>query len=353
MRSIPTPPPFVPIPAAPIDCVRPGIYLQIYRGKITGSPQKKLDTYKRYCDDIRVLGLPGVVWHGFPHELTHNWDQIARIATERGLLALAAWGLDGSIDEDNTRLTAREKGLLVGEVVARPNCKAGLSDAEGQWDSTVDANDDMNESGALEFGSAMREKAPLAIIGSQPWFALDSHGELRRTPRPLGAGGPFAGFPVDEFRAMASNWFDFPQAYANNFTSQWGERRYEKTFAWMERDWTHIEPALEAAGIARKRSITIQGYGWSPRSLSHCLLDWWTKRQLPVIVWSEPWPEPLTLRVIRGVSLLIARDFAIPGIDPRDAARAYQIDYNRTAPVGKKLDEDGWMGEKTLRSLGV
>lgn len=329
----------------------PGLYVQIYRDKVPGhSTEARTQWLAARCAWARQRGLPGVVFHGFSRELARNWDRLAKIANDAGILALASWGLDSSRDDNGTRLTAAEKGRAMADVLSRPSCAAGLGDAEGQWDDTKDAADDMNEHGAIVLGHELRAAlagdAASKLFGDQPWFAIDSHGELRRTPRPIDAGGVFAGFPVDEFAVEAVNWIRFPQMYCNDFIRQFGRARYFKVRDWMERDWTRIEPELDRVGLKRPRSVTIQMYAWELHHLVHCMLTYIYTRSQPMIGWSEPWPDAIGLAAIQAVESLARHGFAVAGRDARDIVRAFQHDAHM-------VDADGWCGPVTCAAMGI
>jgi len=343
-----------PVPLSPMPCpfvpplVAPGVYVQIYRDSVHGpTPQGRRDALARLVERLGQLSLPGVVYHGFARELVRNWPGLVEIAVDNGLHPMASWGLDGTRDNDGTRLTAKEKGECIGEVLRDPMCVLGLADAEVAYDTDQGLDDDTDEAGALVMGEQVRKLAPSALFGDQPWFAMDSHGELRPKPRPIGRGGPFAGFPIDEFASVVNG--HFIQAYCNDFTRQFGEERYDRVFNWMERDWNKIDRAFEPVGLRRFRSITIQGYGWRLRDLARCLLEWWVRRQYPVIMWSEPFPSSDTIRVVQGVQRLVVEGFACPGIDPIEAVRSWQIDANEH---GANLDTDGYLGNKGLTYMG-
>lgn len=317
----------------------PGIYLQLYRGAMHGGRPELTG----YVDRIAELGLPGVIFHGFPRELLGQWPSLAKLAQDRGLLALAAWGLDGSKDNDGTRLTPAEKGDLVGRVLARPDCAGGLLDAEGQWDSDTGPADDMDEPGALELCRALRARAPSAWVGDQPWYAIDSHGSVRRTRKPIDQGGCFAGFPVDEF-ATAVTWGRFRQAYIYRTT---GGPGYAATFARMDREWATVSPALAAAGLERPLRVTLQAYRWLLHEQVHAILDRGVRVSAPVVLWCSPWPDAVALAAIRAVLWLQREGHASPGVDAREAVRRAQ------RALGGGLVVDGWWREKTAARAGL
>lgn len=324
-----------PRPAPP-----PGMYLQLYRGAIHAQGRlTPRDVLKGYVDRIAAMKLPGVVFHGFCEDLAGAWDGLATIAHDRGLLALASWGLDAK------DLSATRKGQLVGDVLRRPSCAAGLLDAEGQWDSDLGAADDMDEAGARQLVAAIQAKAPGAVVGDQPWFAIEAHGDLRRTARPLDQGGVFAGFPVDEF-APVCTWGRFRQAYIYR---QKGAG-YQSTFARMDREWGHVAPAMKAAGLDRPLRVTLQAYGWLLHEQVDAILQRGVREAAPVILWCDPWPDAVTLRAIAAVTWLQREGYARAGVDARDAVRSAQVVLNAR---GARLTVDGWWGEATHAAAGL
>lgn len=327
-----------------------GVCLQIYRGGFSGSPQQRTDGLLRVLDRAASLGLPGVVFHGSPRELVAQWDRLASYAHERGMLALASWGLDGRVDVDGTELTAREKGTLMGEVLRRPTCLAGLEDAEGRWDRNT-RPDDMDEDGALRMGEALREIAPEATVGDQCWWDMSQHGSLRSNPTGTNV---FAGFPVDEFAVQNVNWYRFRQLYCNHVVMKrlYGNRRYEVMSSGMDRAWDTIQPALAQAGLARPLSVTIQAYDWDLEDLMHCILRYTAVQGHPLIAWWEPKLEdPLFWRVLHGVLALTTQGFTREAKTPEDIIRAFQTAYNVRVTTASQLTVDGRCGPKTLTAL--
>ena len=310
----------------------PGLYLQVYLDAIGGYRSERLPSV---LGGAARAGFRGAVLHGFPRGMVRAWDRLASTASMRGLLALASWGLDGRRDEDGSELTPAEKGALVGEVLRRSTCAAGLLDAEGQWDSN-EGPVDMGEDGALRLGDALRRIAPDALVGDQPWYAIDSHGSLRTEARPMPGGGIFAGFPVDEFAKSCVNWIRARQAYI------YGPGQAPTVFRRMEREWSTIRPAMERAGLARTETVTLQGYAWdhSIPDLVDVLLTWWVSRQLPVIVWAHGLPTAPFLRAVTAVQELVRLGYARPGRQAREVV----VDFQRAAGL-RVLDGRCGLGE--------
>ncbi len=325
---------------------RPGFYVQVWLGAIRGSEPQREKQLLEFTRRARNIGVDGIILHAFPRGLARTWDKWSALVASEGLPALASWGLDGKKDDDGTPLTAKEKGELCGSVAAEENCLGSYLDAEGQWDTDQGEDDDMDERGAVVFGHAFRKEAPLAWVGDQCWFAIDSHGGLRRSALPLEAGRVFRGFPVDEFAASVVNGDRARQAYWANFFRQWGKDAYERIIAWMERDWARIRPTMLAAGLARTEAVSVQGYA-HPDTVDFvdCLLDWGVNRQTRVVIWSEPFPSEMVLAAIAIAHQLRHRGFARAGVDPKTAIRAFQRDAGITV--------DGFAFRQVAQALGI
>lgn len=339
-----------------MNALAPEPILQLYRGGVPGpNATAKRDKLRAVVAQAAALKLGAVIFHGFPRELLGAWDSLAKMAGDEGVSALASWGLDGETDGGKP-FTGRAKGELMGALLAKPTCLGGLLDAEGRWDDGDDARagDVTDRDDALAMGEALRTKAPSALLGDQPWFAIDSHGSVRTKP----AADPrdvFKGYPVDEF-ARVVNWRRFRQAYCNqaDFKARWGTARYEKVFAWMERDWKLLEAPFARAGLPLERGVTIQGYGWDDAvsDLVHVVLTTCVTKGQELIVWCDYAPSAVVVAGVRALAFLRARGFATPDATAEAIVRAYQLAFNATSPT-KPLDVDGACGLKTLETMGI
>jgi hypothetical protein len=311
----------------------PGVYPQIYRGSgvFRGTAREKRAQLNAYCEEAHELGVPGVVMHGFPRELAQAWD------------GLASWGLDQSKDTDRTRLTAREKGECIGEIIADVRCAAGLLDAEGQYDTDQGPDDDMDEAGALELVGAVRARSADGLLGDQPWFAIEAHGDERRVAKPISLGGVFAGFPSDEF-ATGINWVRATQNYWCDFWATHGAGAYRYVMDRNAREWATHEASLARLGLVRPRTITVQGYGHDERPwhLVDCLLRY---RDRVVVMWSNPFPTEITRACMAFVRFLTREGLAPAGVDAREIVRAFQRSMG--------LPADGFAGVDTFAKAGV
>lgn len=318
------------IQRGPRDTVPPrpvppaGIYLQLYRGAIHAKDRlTPRDVLKTYVDRIAALGLPGVVFHGFCEDLAASWDGLATIAHDRGLLALASWGLDAK------DLTATRKGQLVGDVLARPTCAAGLLDAEGQWDGDTGPADTMDAAGAVDLCAEIARRAPGAVVGDQPWYSAASHSR----------------FPFAEFGKVCT-WGRYRQAYI--YRAKGAD--YRPTFDRMDREWTALRPKLAAAGVDRPLRVTLQAYGWLLHEQVDAILQRGVREAAPVILWCEPWPDAVALRAITAAGWLQREGYARAGVEARDAVRSAQVVLNAR---GARLTVDGWWGEATHAAAGL
>lgn len=320
--------------------VQPGVWPQLYRGAMRGGRAELL----RYLDQLVVLRdeqvVAGVMLHGFPRDLERNAAGLAAECKTRGLPLAFSWGLDGSKDEDGTRLTVREKGECMGRVLAAHPGVWGDLNPESQWDSNTGGADDMHDAGALIMGASLRSLAPNAVLCTQPWPAIEQHGDVRRKPLPLGQGGPFSGFPIDEFASYVQ--FHADQRYWENWKPR--KDRYKYLNQWAEREWTHVDAALELEGLKRPRTVTIQGYEHDeqPWTVVDAVLS---RRDRPVIVWSDPFPDAVTLRALRVGPALVKRGFLTPSMSHVEGIKAFQ----RSA----KIAVDGLAGYDTMKALGV
>ena len=320
--------------------VEPGAWLQLYRGAMRGGRAELLQ-HLDAATRLRAEGaVAGVVLHGFPRELEKAAAGLAAECLSRGLPYGFSWGLDGSVDNDGTRLTAVEKGDCIGRVLgALPTCRMGGINNETKWDKDEGPLDDMDEQGALDMGVRIRTHAPNAVLFNQPWPAIEQHGDVRKTPKPIGQGGVFAGYPVDEMATYVQFFAD--QRYWENWTRA---DRYAYLNAWADREWAHINAALEKVGIRRPQTVTIQGYRHDekPWTVVDAVLS---RRDRPVIVWSDPYPTTSTVQALRVGPALAKRGFLTPKGAHIEAIKAFQRDA--------KLAVDGLAGKATIKALGL
>ena len=198
----------------------------------------------------------------------------------------------------------------------------------------------MDEAGAFALCKAIQRVAPGAVVGDQCWYKITSHGDVRRTAKPIDKGGTFAGFPVDEFAAVCT-WGRFRQAYIYNDHGLF----YRPTFAAMDASWAEVTPSLRAAGLERPLRVTLQGYRWKAHEFVDALLSRGACVGDPVVVWCDPMIEAPEERCLRFVLWCIREGFATVGSAATTVVRMAQESLNRT---GARLTVDGWAGEKTL-----
>lgn len=321
--------------------VAPGPWLQLYRGAMRGG-RSELLSHLDTCARLQSEGvIAGVLPHGFPRELEKNALSISEECRSRGLRFGFSWGLDGSEDNDKTRLTTIEKGDCIGRVLrAIPSATLGGLNNEIQWDKENGADDDMGERGAVVLGQRIRALAPNVTLFNQPWPAILQHGDVRSKPLPIDKGGVFRGYPVDEMAVYCAFFAD--QRYWENW--KYRKDRYKYLNSWAEREWTTLNVALEGAGLRRPQTLTIQGYSHDeqPWTVVDAVLS---RRDRPVIVWSEPFPTKSTLRALRVGPELIKRGYLREGVSHLDAIKAFQRDA--------KITVDGLAGNDTQTALGL
>ena len=297
-----------------------GVWIQLYLGSM-----RVVDLQRMLAEAKRLKC--GVVFHG--GNATH-----AAQARAMGVPFAFSFGLDGSG-------SGQAKGERLGKLLSSVSDTAfALLDAEGQWDSDKGAEDLTDEANALDLVKALRgHVGPHFVIGDQPWFAMDSHGEERRIAKPLGEGGTFGGFPSDEFASGVQ--FRAPQLYFRNSRDP---RAYEKWRAWHERDWAKHDASLSRLGLDRPRCWTLQGYGNTerPQDIVDALLR--GRDRLTVIWWDQQYAGSwaATAACIEAVNRMTALGMTPPDRSAVDCVRAWQRSLGVT--------DDGICGPNTLRA---
>jgi hypothetical protein len=232
-----------------------GVMPQLYMGAIPGATHEaRIANLTASIDKIRDAGCVAVVFHGFPGDLPARWPEYVALASSRGLLALAAFGLPGGMDPASA-------GRAIGSVALRGDCVGVLLDAESHYDHGAQGE-------ARVLVTALREVAPTALVCTQPWAIPTVH----------------AGFPYEEFAAGTDVVCE--QRYVND---QHGPRRYAEFMAWADRSWATIErERLAPKGLVRPHAPTFQAEGWDdiPADLAACLAAhptsvWWCDHGLP------------------------------------------------------------------------
>lgn len=338
----------LPFPASPIGG---GVWIQVYLDSMPkdGSKLPDLDAISRtFIKDAAEFGS-GVLFHAGPRHIERHYKRYAQIARASGVKFGFAYGIDGAGDTDGSRLTVEEKGAIMGAIAACvPDCAMNVANAETAYDSDTGPEDDMDEGGVLRMGREVRLRAPNAFFVDQPWFAMDSHGEERKTAKPLDQGGTFAGFPSDEF----ASWINVraPQVYFRNFGIE-NPEAYRRVVAWHEKDWQKHDASLARLSLQRPRTYTLQGYGHQkrPQDFVHALLLLrdrfsllWTDYQYHRAQW------PVTAACLRARKLILDGGHAPAGRSPSECIRSWQSSLGFTG-----ADLDGWAGFATLRRAGL
>ncbi len=241
-----------------------GHYIQTYRAKWPGATkQNRLDGAAHELDKLAAIGVVGVVYHGFSTELVpENFAVLAKLARDRGLVPLAAYGMDSDNPE--------EKAKRIAKVAVMPECAGVVLDAEGAWEDSTD-----DKAKAKAFGTAYRALAPDVWTCDQPWWKPTVH---------------WSRFPWEEFAEICDA--RAPQVYCNNYRGQWGKDAYEKTFAGYEAAWLKLETRL--GQLTRRRFPTIQGYHWDSADIETCLAV-----EPMLIIWCEAWPDDGVMAALR------------------------------------------------------
>lgn len=335
-------------PAA-VRSIPAGLYFQIYLDALRASDKRsRLEAFAK-SNTAKLPIVAGLIGHDFPKRrllggFSSDCSSRAReiISTIRSassgpMIAGLAYGLDGRDDSDSTRLTAREKGERMGAAVAASGAQVLLPNAETQWDSTTGPEDDMNEAGALEMGRALRAITDVVAI-DQPWPMPEQHGDNRKTPKPIGEGGSFAGFPIEEF----ATWVDVraPQFYwANWYRFKLG-KAYGDIGAWMEKEWKSVEDGIRKLDpkLVKPRTTTVQGYAHDsyPWTLANHLIRTVTTK--PVIMWCEPTPTASTVEILGVVARVVA--------EAKDA-NIHPVEMIKRKQAMANLVPDGIVGAKT------
>lgn len=330
-----------------------GLYFQLFLDAFRGNRREKLEAF---CQSplLKLEISAGVIMHDFPRDRDlggFSRDVVKRAqegvetirATIPGKRAGLAYGLDGRTDGDSSRLTVEEKGTRMGRAAAASRADLCLPNAETQWDTTTGPDDDMNDAGALEMGRFYRTYAPNTITIDQPWPMPDQHGENRKTPKPIGQGGSFAGFPIDEFATWVQG--RAPQVYWANWYRTWGKDAYSKVLQWHKKEWETIERGMRALdpALIKPRISTIQGYGHD--AFPWTAVDYIVRKanREAVIVWCDPAPTAGFLEVVVAAQRVLDFGRRVGISDGVEAIKAFQRSVN--------LPDDGIIGPKTLAKI--
>lgn len=287
-----------------------GIYIQIYRDVIPGRTQnEKMRNLANKLDLFKSLGVVGILMHGFTTEMdVDKFKELAKLCLDRGLLCLAAYGLNSS--------DPLGKAQRMAEVANLPECAALVLDMEGSWE-----DEQSDKQTAITLGVELKKLAPNVLIVDQPWPVPTVHWSL---------------FPWEETAAYvdirAAQW------YCNDWKSQYGKERYNKCFTWFTNSWKQLDERLAKKNLVKPEIKTLQGYAWDDifSDLVNCLTS-----NSTLFVWCEPWPSDGFIKGIKIKNELAKRGFIGP-----EAVKNYQLSTNG------KLTADNVCGPKTLKELG-
>lgn len=290
-----------------------GLYIQVYRGAMKGTPAEKTAKLVAAMDKWKALGVTGVAWHGFVGDLSvAEFAKVTKLCKDRGMKSLAAFGLGSTRPVDY--------GNWIGDLANAPDCDGVVFDMEGAWE-----DEQADKAKAKLMGDTFRAKAPNALAIDQPWPVPTLHWSM---------------FPWEE----SAEFIDIraPQYYCNNWRNQWGKEAYEKCWKWFDESWVKLNARLAPKNLVRPVIPTIQGYYWDLTDLVNCLTSFDT-----MIVWSEPFPDATFLVGLDAWHRLQSLGFTGP-----KAVEAFQASWNKAHPTDL-LTVDNGFGPKTAAKLGV
>jgi hypothetical protein len=192
-----------------------GRSIQPYRQKSGYSDKAMLKEIPRW----KAAGIARVYRHGFVGEQTvEAYEAWATLIRAAGLDTGAAFGLAMA-----AKVHPATAGEAMGRVFASKLCSIGVSDAEGAFDTDVQADASV---AATQMGVTVRQFAPTTYLIDQPWPIIQVH----------------SGFPIVEF----SVWHDEhdAQEYATDFKVSFGRDRWPRLLIWS---------AAESAAICLKQ----------------------------------------------------------------------------------------------------
>jgi hypothetical protein len=292
----------------------PGKYVQIYRDAVRGrNHAEKIASMAAELDKLKALGVKGILWHGFPSEMTPAvFQELAALCSARGLLALAAFGL-GDTDPEGA-------GRKIAAVANLPECFAVVFDMEGAWE-----NEPGDKQKAVLIGKAFRDLAPNALAFDQPWPVPNYH----------------SSFPWEETAAFID--VRAPQYYVNDWASSKGAARYAFCWNWFNTAWTWLNTKrLGPKGLVKPVIYTIQGYRWVFKDLVNCLTSFPT-----VFIWAEPYPDDVFMAALGVAQKLESLGFTGPS-----AVQNFQNAWNRAHPQDL-IGSDNACGPVTVSKLGL
>ncbi len=242
-----------------------GHAIQVFRQKVPGdTAAKRRDWCRLRLDEAVAVGVNAIVWHGFSEEFTcEKFEPLATIARERGLVSLAAYGMDDTDPEG--------KAHRIAKVSHHPDCVGIVFDWEGRWeDESTDA------AKALAFEKVYAAEGADRWRCDQPWWKPTVH---TRSP-----WRQFARIVDARFR----------QNYCNDYD---GKDRFARINTGSEAAWAWLNAKVLKPEELRPVLNTRQAYGWRdiPTSLELCVVT-----ESPVIWWSEPWPDPQVIRALKA-----------------------------------------------------
>lgn len=292
-----------------------GYYIQVYLDSGAYSVPKA----EKFMSKAKDLGVAGMLWHSTGEIHTPaDYKVFSDRTAKYDLLSGVAYGL-GLV-----KTTQQAQGIA--QRIAAVAEHASLC----AWDME---NDDQN----VDVGLAMLDeynKHTGTITIDQPWAM----------PIPRHHGSPL--WPKLGLRMDAR----CAQFYPNQpeLIKLYGKSRirvmwpkYVAAWLWLNQHYPDcVKPVVP----------TIQGRGWSdiPYEAVDVLLNHNT-----LIIWCEAFPSDTMVFAMLVNQFLRQRGFWKPGVSGDDIVKAYQTEYNKTAPETKKLAVDGHAGLATGATMGI
>jgi len=218
----------------------PGIHTQLYRDAsgFFANLQPWLKVAKEH-------GVTGICYHGFQGEFTPDrFSRLAETPRSMGFQVGAAFGL-GDVGTNGARI-----GKRIGEMALTADYT--MLDMEGAWEQADDRQK------AREMCTAIRDKAPNALLLDQPWAR------------------PIPGHHGSLLWMEMAEWMDLraPQFYVNDLRSSLGTDALERMLPDYQHDWSVTVPLRTPHGITPKPLVpTWQAYHWGELApLVHALL---------------------------------------------------------------------------------
>ncbi len=307
-------PPSVPMDTPPNvpSVLGPGLWMQIYRDAIRSPNEVPV-----WLDRYQLLGVTGIIWHGFPTEDPKWLDPLMLETHARGMKSGASEGLD------TTKRTGAQKGESLGLLAKEHKADIVGLDGESHFDPASATQE------ARDMRLAFRAHAPDVIAFDQAWPQPSAHPH----------------FPYAEMAQAVQIRAD--QRYLKPWRQYLGKNRYVQKWPEWEKEWVTLERTV-LSSVLRQRAVTIEQYDYADIIADGCEI---VIRHPLVFAWGEPWPDSSFVLMLQARQFLVRHAFiADDWHNAFDAIERFQHEYNRTAST--KLDEDNRCGPLTAKAMG-